>query len=273
MTDNDFRYTMPDGTVLEAIQVTEGSRYDEENWPDWLSSRMFMTTEDDAGNKKHYLTINDVETEIPPYFWLVKGGDNVVRVESWELMEQATKVVRVIPKIPDMVKPMAEDALGLAAKMTKRTLEEVREEDLMQVMQANRRRQEMIDALHPEDAAKMGLEQSPAVPAPTAPPAAVLVDGGEQTGGVEALYDPPELGVPDNVVTLSQSAADRGLLMDCRGIYDLMRMGKQSEINEGIKRLRDVLIDRANWCSCPPGKCEGNVSDTWDCRENSPLAK
>lgn len=86
-------------------------------------------------------------------------------------------------------------------------------------------------------------------------------------------YHPPELGqpaVPDNVTVLSQPSSDRGLLLDARTVFELLRADK---VQEAADKLRGSLSHRANWCNCPPGQCNGTVDDTWDCRENSPLAK
>jgi len=232
MTDKDFRYNMPDGSVLEAFQVTEKTRYQEDEWPEWMSARYLMTVDNtETGKREQWLKINDDESKIPSLGWIVKGGDGVIRAVDCMVMEEADKVVKEVKVVhPRADAGITDEALAKIHKI------------------------ELPDDHVPEDPFRQEAAR-----------------GDENVKHVS--FEPPELGLPDNVTTLSQSAADRGLLMDCRGIYDLMRLGKQGEIERGIKRLKDALIERANWCSCPPGKCEGTVVDTWDCRENSPLAK
>ena len=53
----DFRYTMPDGSVVEGFQMTEDMRYQEKKWPEWMNSRYLVTYD----HGEHRLNINDVD--------------------------------------------------------------------------------------------------------------------------------------------------------------------------------------------------------------------
>lgn len=232
----DFRYTMADGTEVEAFQMDEGTRYQDGDWPDWMNARFLMTVDGENG-REQWLNINDKESRIPKLGWVVQFPSGNIKAVDWSVMEEATKLVAD----EVVVHPRADTGIS--------------DEMLAKVAKAHGVE---VDEYEAEDTTK-------------------------EMGDNVKKFEPPELGAVATVDIKKESngdvvmdvleVSDRGLLMDCRGIYDLMRMGKQSEVNEGIQRLKDVLIDRANWCSCPPGKCEGSVSDTWDCRENSPLAK
>lgn len=235
----DFRYTMPDGSVVEGFQVHEGTRYQEDEWPDWMNSRYLMTKESE-GKTTHWLNISDVETEIPEFGWIIKPQGGNITAVGYDVMENATKVVRNVPKVPDVAEPQSEQALRLAAKITKRSFEEVVADDLSQVNQANRNRQKIIDSMHPDDAAAQGFRQ-------TGSPEVALVE----------------------VPVMSQLETDRGLLFEVRKAYQLLL--EQNDV-EAMEKLHDAIVERCNWCDCAPGKCSG-TADMWDCRRNSPLAK
>ena len=228
----DFRYTMPDGSVVEAFQMTPAARYAEKTWPDWMNSRYLVS----YSHGEERLIINNTETTIPKLGWIVKDAGGTIKAVDAEVMERADKVVKEAEVVHPEAKVDEEKLLELAYKLTKRPIDELRAEQ-----EASEKARGTLGTL-PEDEARAAATMVP------------KVDDG---------------GLSIEVTDIQ----DRGLLMDCRGIYDLMRMGKQSEIDEGIKRLKNVLLDRCNWCDCPPGKCEGTVVDQWDCRRNSPLAK
>jgi len=257
MSDRDFRYTLPDGTEVEAFQVTEASRYQEALYPDWMSSRMWLTTENDKGVKKHYLKVGETETEIPEYGWLMQMPSGNIQVVDYTVMEGATKLVKEIPSIPQAIEPMADDALRLAAKMAKRPFDEIKKEDVEAVAASNAKRQAIIDSLDPEVAAEMGLEQtspdSEFVDLPNVIPQAEVPRGADRISPVEIM----------------SATLDRGLLFEARSAYELLQDNK---IGEATKKLQDALLERTNWCDCAPGKCEGKVADNWECRRNSPLA-
>ncbi len=241
MADKDFRYEMPDGRIVEAFQMTEATRFQEKNWPDWMNSRMLMTKEStDGASKTNWLTIDDVETEIPSYGWLVNDAGRIHAVE-YEVMEQATKVVPEEVVIPDKAAYMPDDALRLAAKLSGRPFEDVKRDDRAQVDASNRKRQEMIDDL----ARAREAELMPA----------------EEVVGVEV-----EVPVEVPVAT---ATSDRGLLNTLRNVHTLLR---EAETDRAMEVVAEELYARADWCDCPPGKCNG-LKDIWDCRRNSPLAQ
>jgi hypothetical protein len=242
MSERDFRYEMPDGKIVEAFQMTEATRFQEKNWPDWMNSRMLMTKEStDGASKTNWLTIDDVETEIPSYGWLVNDAGRIHAVE-YEVMEQARKIVPEEVVIPDKASYMPDDALRLAAKLSGRPFEDVKRDDRAQVDTANRKRQEMIDDLaRAREAEIMGPD-------------------------LEQVSEVVEVEVP---VAVATATSDRGLLFEVRGAYQLLL---EQNDEEAMTKLHDALLERCNWCSCPPGKCDG-AADMWDCRRNSPLAK
>lgn len=235
MANKDFRYEMPDGRIVEAFQMTEATRFQEKNWPDWMNSRMLMTKEStDGASKTNWLTIDDVETEIPSYGWLVNDAGRIHAVE-YDVMEQARKVVPEEVVIPDKAAYMPDDALRLAAKLSGRPFEDVKRDDRAQVDSANRKRQEMIDDL---------------------------------ARAREAELMPPE-EVVEVPVPVATATTDRGLLNEARGVYMALGIG---DVDGASKKLKEALLERCNWCDCPPGRCDGEA-DMWDCRRNSPLAQ
>lgn len=254
--DRDFRYTLPDGTEVEAFQVTEASRYQEDLQPDWMNSRMWLTAEGEGGKKTDYLKIGDSETEIPSYGWLMRMPSGTIQVVDYTVMEGAVKVVKEVPVIPDPIKPQPDDALKLAAKLEGRPFEEVKQEDMEQVALSNARRQEIIDSLEPEVALKMDLEQT-----------AKYDDFPNARPIFANIPSPPVADSPETPAVVSQQT-DRGLLFEARAAYQLMTDEKHAE---AAGKLHEALLERCNWCDCPPGKCEG-ADDIWDCRRNSPLA-
>jgi hypothetical protein len=255
MTDLDFRYKMPDGTTVEAFQMTEATRYQEGLWPEWMNSKMLLTTEGSGNRKKHYLNINDVETEIPEYGWVVNDAGKIKAV-PYEVMELAEKVVRVVPKIPPVAEPQSDKALRLAAKITSRSFEDVVAEDQAQVEEANRNRQALIDTMHPEDAAAQGFTQTGTPPPEDGPP------DEEVTG--QSRNTPPRLAAVEAV-----PAPDATLLHEIRMVY---KHWDQGDWELAKSELQAALAMRTNWCNCAPGLCDGNKDD-WECRQKSLLAK
>ena len=248
MAERDFRYEMPDGSEVEAFQLTEATRYNEKLWPDWFNSRMFMTA-DKEGKKTQYLNINDVETEIPPYGWIVLEGGRI-KVVDWEEMEHAEKVVPEILPIPDKAKPLPDDALLLAAKLSGKSVEEMREQDEMQVAKTNRLREEMI-------ARQSGIEPE------ISPEAEDLAAQRE----AEIAGKPVDDLLANNSAPGPQTTDD-GLILECAMAYESL---KEGHIDAGVSALHKALAPRVNWCNCAPGQCAGGERLT--CRLNSPLAQ
>ena len=263
MSEQDFRYTMPDGSQVEAFQMTEATRYQEGLWPEWMNSKMLLTTEGTGGRKKHYLNINDVETEIPEYGWVVNNAGKITAV-PYEVMELATKVTRIVPKVPDIAKPQSDSALRLAAKITKRTFDDVKEADLATVEEANQNRQAIIDSMHPEDAAAQGLKQS-------APPDSTeLAPGVAETLRYE--HDPYEDlqasgGLPEAQALAPPPHGE--LMVAARSAFIELQ---NDDPAAAMTTLREVLGSLQYWCDCAPGRCSG-TTDVWDCRQKSPLVQ
>lgn len=248
----DFRYAL-DGQEVEAFQLHEGSRYQEGDWPEWMNSRMLMTKENEDGVKTHWLNINDVETEISAFGWIVKYPDGSISTVSYDVMETAAKVVREPPRVPDVAKPQADAALRLAAKITKRPFDDVMADDLAQVEEANRNRQTIIDSMHPDDAEAGGFKQ-------TGSPEIAMVETFPTSEIPTKIEEKPEVGPvaddPGHLETLKQALTliQEGEVSGCHGL------------------LKQYLSNHTSWCSCPPGHCDGE-RDVWECRQNSPLVQ
>ncbi len=96
MTDAtlDFRYIL-NGDEVEAYQITEESRYAQKLWPDWLDSRQFITQDG-----QHFF--GEAEMPIPQYGWLILRGGGI-DVVTWQVMEQAEKVVPIVAEVLEEV--------------------------------------------------------------------------------------------------------------------------------------------------------------------------
>lgn len=120
----DFRYTMPDGSVVEGFQMTEDMRYQEKKWPEWMNSRYLVTYD----HGEHRLNINDVETKIPHFGWVIKKPDGTITAVEYTAMEQADKVVKEEAVVHPEAPVNEEGLLELGAKLTGKSVEELRAE-------------------------------------------------------------------------------------------------------------------------------------------------
>lgn len=117
---SDFRYVMPDGSEVEAFQMTEDMRFQEKQWPEWMHSNYLMTID-----KQNWLNINDVETEIPNLGWIVRDAGGTINAVDYFVMEKAEKVVPNEAPVRDEPSEVDEDQLiVLAAKLAGMTVEE-----------------------------------------------------------------------------------------------------------------------------------------------------
>jgi hypothetical protein len=84
----DRRYIAPDGSEIEAWQLTETSRYQDKLWPDWMDSRWFVTIDGDT-----WLDINGREIQVPGYAWIVYNGAqvDVVPAQAFEAYDKVVK--------------------------------------------------------------------------------------------------------------------------------------------------------------------------------------
>lgn len=109
MSEKDFRYTMPDGSEVEGFQLTGRTRYQEKEWPAWMDSRYLITYE--GGEER--LNINDVETPIPKFGWIIRKADGTITAVDYEVMEEADKVVKEEPVVhPRADAGISDDALA-----------------------------------------------------------------------------------------------------------------------------------------------------------------
>lgn len=87
----DYRYIAPDGSEVEAWQLTETSRYHDKLFPDWINNRMFMNVNGD----EIWLVEGSEERKIPPYGWLVNtpAGIEIVSAAAFEGYDKVVKEV------------------------------------------------------------------------------------------------------------------------------------------------------------------------------------
>ncbi len=117
----DFRYRLGDGEV-EAFQMVPGMRYRQKDWPEWMSAHHFMTVDG-----VEWLNVDNRETMVPEFDWIVRRPDGAIVVESWAVMEGAEKVVPDEPVVihPETKVADEEALLQLASKLTGKTVEEL----------------------------------------------------------------------------------------------------------------------------------------------------
>ena len=273
----DFRYEMPDGKIVEAFQVTDASLFQDELSPDWFDSKMLMTkSAADTTKTVHWLMIGDSETEIPAYGWIVKDQNDTITCVDYSVMEEARKLVKEILEIPPAAVPMTDAALMLAAKLSKKSVDECRDEDLMNVAQANANRQKMIDSLDPAEALERGFVQTQAEPVmgdqfpddyePDEPPR-------QTTEAAPAMAEAIRNTEPSLTASADLAPGYGPFLEEMREVYRLLvgpGYGSEEGYDQGMEKLAEALIARTAWCSCAPGSCDGE-RDQWECRKNSLL--
>jgi hypothetical protein len=99
-------------------------------------------------------------------------------------------------------------------------------------------------------------------------------DESEVIDATAAQTPPPEPTLamrrlePEGSNAKEPSLVPYGYLTMAREAFLAMAKGKPADA-EAI--LQQFLLKQANWCDCPPGRCE-KKTDQWDCRQNSPLA-
>lgn len=102
----DHRYTAPDGSEVEAWQLTETSRYQHKDWPEWLDGRWFLTVDGDT-----WLDINGREIPFPDYSWLTWNGvqAEVVNAQAFESYVKLVPDLPVTPAAPEVETDLWED--------------------------------------------------------------------------------------------------------------------------------------------------------------------
>ena len=78
----DYRYIAPDGSTVEAWQLTETSRYQDKEWPAWLQSRWFMTVDNAT-----WLDVDGEEMKLPELSWVVWEDGHVAVVDPYKFEE------------------------------------------------------------------------------------------------------------------------------------------------------------------------------------------
>lgn len=91
MTERDFRYIAPDGSEVQGWQLTETTRYQNKEWPEWMDSRWFMTVDGET-----WLDIGGTEMRVPDYSWIVKTETGDIQVVGYVAFEQYDKVVKEV---------------------------------------------------------------------------------------------------------------------------------------------------------------------------------
>ena len=104
--------------------MVPGMRYRQKEWPEWMTAHHFMTVDG-----QEWLNVDNKEMPVPEYDWIVRRADGVIGVESWRVMEKANKVIPDPPKVVHPEAEVDEEALlGLASKLTGKSVEELRAE-------------------------------------------------------------------------------------------------------------------------------------------------
>lgn len=125
MTDKDFRYTLPDGSEVEAFQMTDQTRYREKDWPAWMSSKFLVTYE--GGEQR--LIVNDFETVIPKFGWIIRRAGGEITAVGYEVLEAAVKVVKEEVIQAPAAEVDEEGLLLLASKLSGKSVEDLRAEE------------------------------------------------------------------------------------------------------------------------------------------------
>lgn len=181
MSERDFRYTMPDGSEVEAFQLTPSSRYREKEWPEWMNSRYLVTY--DHGEER--LVIGNNEQVIPSYGWIVRDAGGTIKAVDYSVMEEADKVVKEVKVVHPEAKVDEEALLELGAKLTGKSVEDLRAEQAAQkpppdltVVQGDKGRSDKEHEPVPNGLSPVGY-----------------VPVGELTLVYEALLDEPSIGI------------------------------------------------------------------------------
>ena len=87
---------------------------------------------------------------------------------------------------------------------------------------------------------------------------------------VPETFDEPPVAPPiAGIAGIVAPATDDGLLLDCKVIFGMLKIGSPEASQEALKHMTTMLSSRTSWCNCAPGLCE--ELDVWGCREQSPL--
>lgn len=183
--ERDFRYTL-DGKEVEAFQVTEDSLFRDDLSPKWMNSKMLMTKGSaDSTAAKHWLTVDDVETPIPKYGWIVRSASGEISAVSYEVMETAIKLVEDPGPERDPPSEVDEESLiQLQAAMQKRDPDEIRAERDEKAAKQPKPVLEIVDAPRPDDY-PLVIEMN--VPIPELVTILELFVEGETSAGIKAL--------------------------------------------------------------------------------------
>ena len=98
----DFRYEAPDGTVIEAYQITPATRWQDQKWPPWLKKQRLDSDTDcvfTMSDKPDVLWLSTPggEIELPYLAWVVKRTNGSLGFLAALEMEEYIKVVPLLP--------------------------------------------------------------------------------------------------------------------------------------------------------------------------------
>lgn len=89
---------------------------------------------------------------------------------------------------------------------------------------------------------------------------------------VPETFDEPVMMAPvvgPTEVHTQTVVPDDSLLLDCKVVFGMLKIGSPEASQEALKHMTTMLSSRTSWCSCAPGQCK--KLDVWGCREQSPL--
>jgi len=227
----DFRYIDSNNAEIEAYQITDRTRWQDEDWPPWMVKQRTKDQKNclytDAANPNAlYIALDSGDGQLGYMAFVIQNADGSLSVMGEiEFNQYYSKVVPVPPKAPPA--PPADNMTD----------------------------QEFYDSIDEETREKLNLTDPatrPAQPQLTVEASAVMVadiDAEKQLEEVAVLRDQMERAIE----LLKPSTAKASIKA-----MQYLKIGLDTAKDGGLK-----------WCECDPGQCDD--SSEWGCREKSPL--
>jgi hypothetical protein len=228
----DFRYIDSNNAQIEAYQITDRTRWQDEDWPQWLVKQRTKDQKNclytDASKPNElFIALESGDGWLGYNAYVIHNADGTLSVMGEiEFGQYYSKVVPVPPKDPP---PPPADGLT---------------------------DQEFYDSIDEETREKLSLTDPSTRPAKAklAPPVAAQVmladvDAANEASEVAVLREQMERAVE----LLKPSQAKAGI----KALQHL-QIGLETATTGGLK-----------WCECDPGQCDDSTQ--WGCRQKSPL--